>query len=75
LTLSPPVFDRNVLALHVTGVPKTSVKSGEVLARLFERCKVNEPDYWHRRWLSAPGERPRRRCAAEKRDEIAPSHH
>jgi len=50
LAMCPPVFDRNVLPLDVTGVTQASVKSREKLACQFERCKVEKPDHRHR-WL------------------------
>jgi len=43
----------------------------EVRTRL-GRSLVKEPDYGHRRLLRASRERPRSRCAAEQRDELAP---
>src|SRR5262249_6234280 len=53
---------------------QATVKSGEKLARQFERCEVEKPDHWHRWLLRARRERPRRRRAAEERDELAPPH-
>jgi hypothetical protein len=58
LTLCPPIFDRHVPALDVTGVTQASVKSGKKLARQFERCEVKKPDHRHRRLLPASRERP-----------------
>src|SRR5262245_4827589 len=72
--MCPPVFDRDVLPLDVTGVTQASVKSREKLACQFERCKVEKPDHRHRRLLRACGESPRNRRAAEQRDELAPPH-
>jgi hypothetical protein len=69
-TLRPPVFDRHVLVLDVTGVTQTSAKSGEIFAVRFERCEMKKPDHRHRRLLSTRSERPRRRTA-EKRGERA----
>ena len=37
--------------------------------------KLSAPDEWHRRLLRARRERPRRRRAAEQRDELAPAAH
>jgi hypothetical protein len=48
--MCPPVFDRHVSALDVTGVTQASVKSREKLACQFERCEVEKPDHRHR-WL------------------------
>src|SRR5215470_18074336 len=70
--MCPSVFDRHVSALDVTGVTQASVKSREKLACQFERCEVEKPDHRHRRLLRARPERPRRRRAAEQRDELAP---
>jgi hypothetical protein len=57
--LSPPVFDRNGTALHVAGVPKASMKCGEIIEGLLERCKVNKADHRHRWLLRASRKRPR----------------
>ncbi len=73
LTLCPPVFDRHVPALGVTGLTQASLKSGKILARRLERCEVEKPDYRHRRLLRPRRERPSGR-AAEQRDELPPSH-
>jgi hypothetical protein len=45
----------------------------EVRTRL-GRSLVKEPDYGHRRLLRARRKRPRRRRAAEQRDELAAFH-
>src|SRR5262245_27707346 len=72
--MCPPVFDRDVLPLDVTGVTQASVKSREKLACQFERCKVEKPDHRHRRLLRPRRERPRGRRAAEHRNERAALH-
>src|SRR5207244_2261635 len=73
-TLCPPVFDRHVLVLDVTGVTQAAEKSREILAVRFERCEMKKPDHRHRRLLGACNERPRRRRAAEKRNELTSPH-
>jgi hypothetical protein len=74
LTLCPPVFDRHVPALGVTGLTQASLKSGKILARRLERCEVEKPDHRHRRLLRAHRKRPSGCRAAEKGDELAPLH-
>src|SRR5262245_33397286 len=72
--MCPPVFDRDVLPLDVTGVTQASVKSREKLACQFERCKVEKPDHRHRRLLRPRRNRPSSRRAAVQRDEVAARH-
>src|SRR5262245_16276245 len=71
--MCPPVFDRDVLALDVTGLTQAAVKGREKLAGHFERCKVEKPD--HRHFLLL---RPRHEwegsCTTEKGDELPPLH-
>jgi hypothetical protein len=50
-TLCPPVFNRHVLTLDVTGISQTLAKSGEVLPVSFERCEVKKSDHRQRRLL------------------------
>jgi hypothetical protein len=73
LTLCPPVFDRHVPALDVTGVTQALVKSRETLARQFERCEVEKPDHRHHWLRRARRDRPRRYTSSQ-RDELPPSH-
>src|SRR5215470_17111663 len=69
--LCPPVFNRHVLIFGITGVRQAQAKVGEILPIRFERCEVKKAD---RRLLRAHRERPRRRRAAEKRDERSAVH-
>jgi hypothetical protein len=48
------------------------MKSGEILARLFERCKVNKPDH---RLLRARGERHGEESTRNAANEPSPIHH
>src|SRR5262249_14459345 len=74
VTLCPAILDRNVLAFDVAGFLQTLAKGGHVTRVSLWRCAVEEPDHRHRRLLRACRERPRRRSAAEQRDELASSH-
>lgn len=73
LALCPPVFDRYVLVLDVTGVSEASVESGETLPRRLGRRDMNKPNYRQRRLLRACCERPRERRATERGNELPPS--
>ena len=70
----PAIFDRHVPALDMTGLA-----SGPGGTRATERVSIRrrgaeKPDHRHRRLLRPRRERPRRRRAAEQRDELAPLH-
>jgi hypothetical protein len=71
LIFGPPVFDRHVLALDITGVFEALTKSAQTLRLAVGRYGAEEPDHWHRQLLRARCNRPHRR-AAEERDELAP---
>src|SRR5215468_4272366 len=73
LVLGPAVFDCDVLALDQAAVLEALTKCAEQMRVGGGRCAVEEADDRHRRLLRARRERPRRR-AAEKHDELAPSH-
>src|SRR5262245_50907721 len=65
------IFERNVLALDITGLAQALAKRRR---RLGARTPLQEnPDHRHRR-LRARGEWDARRSGAEKRDELAASH-
>jgi hypothetical protein len=75
LAIRPPVFDRHVPALNVTGFGQSSVKCRYKLASRFQRRAAEKADHRHRRLLRARHERPRScRAAAKQDDEIAPSY-
>ena len=48
-------------------------RRGEIRERC-RRCTAQMPDHWHRRLLRARRQRPRRRRAADQRDELAAPH-
>jgi hypothetical protein len=73
LIVGEAVFDRDVLTFDVTRLLETLAKSAQLFAERIRRLAMEDPDYRHRR-LRARHERPRNRRAAEKRDELAPSH-
>jgi hypothetical protein len=50
----------------------TLAKSTQTLGHPVRRSGVEESDHWHRRLLRARRDRPRRRCAADKGEELAP---
>ena len=49
-------------------------KSTHILRKGAGRCAIEKADRAHRRLLCPRHDRPRRRCAAEQRDELAPPH-
>ena len=74
VTIRPAVFDRDVPAFDITGVTRKPWRNApRGRAKGSARCAVEKAD--HRDCGSAPRrERPRRRRAAEQRDELAASH-
>ena len=73
LTLRPSVLDGHVLALDVADLIEALPKCSSNRCSLTGRPEVEEPDHRHRRLLRPRRERPRRRRAAEQRDELAAS--
>src|SRR5262249_46314537 len=65
------VLDRHVLAFDVAGFVKTFAEGGHKMRDDIGRPDVDEPDHW---LPSARRERPRRRRAAEQREELAALH-
>src|SRR5262245_28995275 len=74
MTLRPAIFNRHVLALDVAGVAKPLSERAHEWCVGVRRSAVEEPDHRHRRLLRARHSRPRRRRAADQRDEFAPFH-
>ena len=74
-SLRPAILDRDGAALDPAEFAQPLHKSGGPLAPGRRRARAQEPDGRQlRRLLRARRERPRRRRAAEQRDELAPSH-
>src|SRR5262249_39748060 len=67
------IFDSDVLTLDKACVFQTLTERGEELWGVVGRPGGEDPDHRHRRLLRACRERPRRRRAADERDELAPS--
>jgi hypothetical protein len=74
IAVRPAELDRNVLALAKTALLETAPKRFKQVHRVLRRPAAHEADHRHHRLLGMRHQRPRRRRAAEKRDELAPSH-
>src|SRR5262249_56136385 len=74
LVESRPVFDRDILALAIAGIFEALAESAHRFHESLGRLSVEEPNQGHCRTLRPRRERPRRRRAAEQRDELAPPH-
>ena len=74
LIVGPAILDRHVLALDKAGLLQALAECAQAIRERVGRCGVEEPDHRHRRLLRARRERPRRRRAAEQRDELAAFH-
>src|SRR5262249_4047230 len=75
LTFRPAVFDRYVLALDIADLLQAPPKCAQTLGVTIARCRAQARDPPHRpALLRARRKRPRRRRAAEKRDELATFH-
>src|SRR5262249_46615625 len=69
----PAVFDDDILALKIARLGQTLAERANDRGRLVWRTTAKEPNYGYR-LLRPSRERPRNRCAAEQRDELAASH-
>src|SRR5207253_2656233 len=74
LTLGPPMFDSHVLALDIAQFGKTLTEGSHDLRPLGKGCGAEKPDHRHRPLLRPCRQRPSRRRAAEKGDELPPLH-
>jgi hypothetical protein len=72
LIFGPTVFNRYVLSLEEAGVLQALAKSAQRLNESVRGLGVKKPDHRHRGLLRPRRARPRRRRAAEQRDELAP---
>jgi hypothetical protein len=74
LTLSPAIFDRDVLALHIAGLLQPLAECSRHLLVSVRRLDIDEPDY-RRIWLlRARNQRPRQSRANENCDEFPSPH-
>jgi hypothetical protein len=68
------VFDHDIAALKKSALAKSPFKFGHVASHaLVARASKKPTDHRQRSLLRTRRQRPRRRRAAEKRDELAPS--
>src|SRR5262249_58596209 len=74
MALRPAVFDRDMAALNVAGFFQSLAKSSYQVFRTVSGSAVEKPDHRYRRLLRPRRKRPRNRCSAKKRDELAASH-
>src|SRR5262249_18570757 len=75
LPLCPAIFNRDIAALDVTGLAQSLAERAYAVEVAGGRCAAENANNGHRWLLRARRERPRRRRAAEERDEIATLHH
>src|SRR5262249_6054378 len=71
----PTIFNHDVAALDEAGFAQAFAECLDEGGRLLGRTVRQIPDDRHRRLLRARCDRPRRRRAAEQRDELAASDH
>ena len=74
LILSPTIFDYNIVAIDETGFAEALTKCRGELGASIGGAVMEKANYWHRRLLRAPRERPRGCRTAEQRDERASFH-
>jgi len=70
--IGPAILDGDVLALDESGLVQTMSERTDKGLGAGRRRGAEETDHRHRGLLRAHSERPRRRGAADKRDELAP---
>jgi hypothetical protein len=73
-SLRPAVFDRDVLALDITGLVQATAESGRRGSKRLRRLSIQESNHRHRGLLRARRKRPRHHRAPEQGDELAPIH-
>jgi hypothetical protein len=74
VTVRPAILDGDILPLDETRFFQALPECDDEVRRVGGRCDPQEADHRHGCLLGACDARPSRRRAAEKRDEIAPSH-
>src|SRR5262245_9477032 len=67
-------MDHDVLTFDVARRLQTRAERIHQMLGLYWRAGAEKPDHWQCLLLRARRKRPRNRCAAEQRDEIAPLH-
>ena len=75
MRLRPSILDVDVLALYIACHSQPLAESSQTDGIIFRRSDCEDADHRHRLLLRACRERPRRRRAAEQRDELAPRYH
>ena len=73
LTFRPTVLDRHILAPDKTGLTEAPPKCGQPVCLFASERDAEKSNHRHWRLLRARRDRPRRRSAAEHRDELASS--
>jgi hypothetical protein len=73
IVLGPAIFDRNVLALNITGFLQALTERGHLGRKAVGRCDVEEPDHRHRRLLRKRCARPCDGSAAKRCDKSPPT--
>src|SRR5262249_20335367 len=73
IIFSPTVFEGHVLTFDIAGLLESLTKFAQDLGVAVKRCRVEHTDHGHL-LLRPCRERPRRRRAAEQRDELAALH-
>src|SRR5262249_44427425 len=73
-SVSPTKFDRDVVPFDIAAFTQTLTKGSEYGRIGLGRSRAQIADHRQRRLLRARRQWPRRRSAAEQRDEVAPSH-
>src|SRR5262249_40423606 len=66
------IFDRNVSSLGVACFIQPEAECAHHMCEPIGRCSVEETNDWFGTLLRARRQRPRRRRAADERDELAP---
>src|SRR6516165_10349256 len=72
--MRPAKFDRDILAFCVAGFGEALSKCCKQAGVRLRRARMEEADHRQCVLLRARRARPRRRRAADERDEVAPSH-
>jgi hypothetical protein len=71
LSARPPELDRNIAPFLISDLTEALSEGQNIGLEKLGRTCAEKTNYWHRHPLRARTKRPRRRRAAEKRDELA----
>src|SRR4029077_19335465 len=74
MAFRPAIFDADILAFEIAGLPKSVAKRSQIGGRFRWRTRTQETDYRHCLLLRSKRERPSGSCSCNRCDEFASLH-